>query len=59
MEGAIFANKENTIMQNDTTPWFGALRRWMRVQREISELVAMTPREKRDAQISDYDLRWR
>lgn len=41
-----------------TNPWFSGLRRWLREQREMSEVTSMSLRERRDAGISAYDLEW-
>jgi len=39
-------------------PWLGAVRRWLRARRETAEMAAMSERERRDARVSDYDIRW-
>lgn len=40
-------------------PWRTAVRRWLTARRETAEMAAMSERERRDARVSDYDIRWR
>jgi uncharacterized protein YjiS (DUF1127 family) len=40
-------------------PWRAAVQRWLTARRETAEMAAMSERERRDARVSDYDIRWR
>jgi uncharacterized protein YjiS (DUF1127 family) len=42
----------------NTQPWFASLRRWLQSQRELNEFSRLSPRERRDLGITEYDIRW-